>query len=557
MAGVSDEEMAAAVAALSPQEQAELEAALRGAYTAHTNPPMAKPGPNERGEAARLDEYNHPSRSAVARLTEPIGKAAAALAGLPGAAVRGAKRLGGAVNALEGLDTKPAADIGGEMVHGVVDPQIDQFRQANEAGARGDYVEGVGHFAAGALPFFGPQAAEVGETAGRGDFAGAAGQTAVMAAGTKLPVPEYARKAANNLKARAALRMFKVMRPATDRVAIAEGIAGQVVNGAVGRERAGGLGWGTRTELTERAARRAELSGRAEEALQKIETPVDPSSAAKRLRKEADAAETVPPPRSEMKERIIHDDDGVELAREMEEHITPGVPHTKNPGLVNALRDHADDLEGLAAQYPNGEVPGGVLFKDRAVVGKRIGSGAYETMPGSTRSPNLEADKSYQGAVRELVHDEDKFGPGGLGNSIPKDNAHHVWANAKIDLETSRRKDLAGRSGNKVLNLLQGRITGIMLGGATGMSTGFGPLAGVGGATIGMMLAESAKWGSLRAVIYNDMAKALAARDFSGAEKILQRGALTFAAEKARKDHERNRKAQGALKNQAEGVVTP
>jgi hypothetical protein len=78
-----DREIAALIAALSPEEQSELESALQ-TQPAHTNPPMAGPGPNELAETA-------PRASAASRFFAPIGQAIKGAASLPGAIVEGAR----------------------------------------------------------------------------------------------------------------------------------------------------------------------------------------------------------------------------------------------------------------------------------------------------------------------------------------------------------------------------------------------------------------------------------------------------------------------------------
>jgi hypothetical protein len=60
--------------------------------------------------------------------------------------------------------------------------QKEQFGKAGDAFSEGRYSEAAGYTGAGLLPLLGPVAADVGEQAGRGDVAGAAGATAGLLA---------------------------------------------------------------------------------------------------------------------------------------------------------------------------------------------------------------------------------------------------------------------------------------------------------------------------------------------------------------------------------------
>jgi hypothetical protein len=68
-----------------------------------------------------------------------------------------------------------------------IDPQIAQATKARQAASEGRYSEAAGHGAAAALPFLGPQAADVGEALGQGDYGTAAKRGAIMAGGMVLP----------------------------------------------------------------------------------------------------------------------------------------------------------------------------------------------------------------------------------------------------------------------------------------------------------------------------------------------------------------------------------
>jgi hypothetical protein len=485
-------------------------------------------------------------RSAVSRFMAPIGQAVSALASLPGLAVEGAKMVG------QGRYGEMVGAVG----DAIVGPSVEQGREAGAAAGRGDYSEAALR-ALATVGDVGGAGADIGESVAENDIAGALGKVAVAAVPFARP-GKYASGISAFLKRRAARRILAVMRPTKGRMAIAEKIAPEVVEGVAGRETAGGLGVGTRATLAERARARSMESGKAIEALQSLDTPVNPSQVSGRLRSEAASLETIPPAHLKSIERDtgLLAADGSPIIDVVEE-LVDGVPQTKNPALVAALRGHAQELDDLAAQYPDSMVPGGELFKQRAVVGKRIGGKAYEKLPGATTAPNLEADVSFKREVRNLVHDPKFGGEHGLGGSAILDNEHHVARNAYINLQNSHLGDLMGRGGSKVMNLLAGRLGGVILGGATGLASGYGATAGVAGATLGLALGESAYWGSLRATTYSRIARALRAGDIDGAAAIIQRTAAAYATEKAIKERERHRKAEKALRVQAGGVVEP
>lgn len=100
--------------------------------------------------------------------------------------------------------------------------QVDQFRRGIAAAKEGRLpgaIEAVGRAAAGAVPLIGPLAASMGERAGAGDFAGAAGgATGLMAPLGLRPALQAARRvaparAAATLEKGAASRVVDVMAP--------------------------------------------------------------------------------------------------------------------------------------------------------------------------------------------------------------------------------------------------------------------------------------------------------------------------------------------------------
>lgn len=489
-----------------PPNEAEARAAV-SAYTgaAHTDGTHATPE----------------QQGALSRFMEPIGQAAKAALGLPAAAVRGLGTLNYATEQASQGNAGPMADIGSGVVHAVVDPSREQFRKADEAGAAGNYVEGVGHVAAGLLPVVGPAAADAGETMASDNVAGGLGQAAVALA-PFAPAPKFAEGVAQLMKRRAAARMFAVMRPEMKFAQTAREIAPEVASGVAGRESMGGLGVGTRDTLAKRAEARAKMAGSDIEALQTLPQRINPAPISKSLRDEALKKETRAP---------------------------SGQVFTEDPGLVDALRAHADKVDEITKAF-GGDVPAGELFKQRAVLGKRLGNKAAGVLPGDLTSAQVEAGTVRNAQTSKLLHDE-------IPSSQVPDHEYHIMRNAEINLKRSGLRDLVGRDGNKVMNLLAGRLFGSVAGAATGYAAGGGHVGGLLGAVGGMMLGESAYWGSLRATTYKNIANLLRAGDIDGAANIIQRSASVYAADKAIKERERNHRAQKALRAQAEGVVGP
>lgn len=105
-----------------------------------------------------------------------------------------------------------------DTYEGMVDQSAQQFVKARDAYARGGISEAIGHSAAGVIPIIGPLAAEIGEQAGEGDIAGAAGKTFGLLAGPKavkeaVKLPARIPGVANALERGAAARVADVMRP--------------------------------------------------------------------------------------------------------------------------------------------------------------------------------------------------------------------------------------------------------------------------------------------------------------------------------------------------------
>lgn len=449
----------------------------------------------------------------VSRFMAPVGENISGLAQLPGAIAH----IGS--EALQGHAQTAAAPFMDMAKRQVIDPMVEHGAQAGTEFGQGNYGEGARQLLE-AVPVAGPVISDVRASADSGDIAGALGKTA-MAALPFARAPKFAEGLASLLKSRSAARMLGVMRPTAARMATAESIAPEVAAGVDGREAMGGLGVGTRKTLADRARSRAKGAGADIEALQSLTQRVDPSPIAAKLRTAAAAKETLAP---------------------------SGQVFTQDPALVDALRKRAAGVDEMASAFGS-DVPSGELFKQRAVLGKKLGSKAYEKMPGSMTPADLEAGTMEKSATSDLLHSE-------VPGSVVPDHEYHVMRNAYVNIENSRLRDMMGRGGKQVMNLLAGRLAGAVAGGAAGYAAG-GHMTGLAGAALGVALGESAYWGSLRATTYADIARLLKAGDVDGAATIIQRSASAYSVDKAIKDRERNRKAHLALQSQALGSPAP
>jgi hypothetical protein len=470
--------------------------------------------PSEAEARQAVAAHTPPAAGPVERFLEPIGQAARSLAALPGAAVEAGKMIG------QGRYGEMVNNVG----RAIIQPQVEQARQAMNSESD---IEAAGHGLAAALPVVGPAASDIADALKEGNVAGALGQGVVLGA-PFLRAPEYAAKLAALLKNRSAARILGVMRPDLARAATAEQIAPEVVAGVAGREEMGGLGVGRRATLAERAKARAELATADLKNLQANTTPVNPAPISQALRDEALSKESVAP---------------------------SGQTFTEDSALTDALRAHANKVDEMAAAW-GGDVPAGELFKQRAVLNKKMGGRGVNGLPGDLTSAQIEAGTARNAQTSALLHDESQWGEGGLGGSKITDNEYHVMQNAYVNLERSRLRDMLGRGGKEIMQLLAGRLAGATVGGAIGFAS-YGPMAGIAGAALGVTLGESAYWGSLRATTYSQLAKLLRAGNIDEATNLVQRSAAAYTVDKAVRERERNRRAQQALQSQAQGVVAP
>lgn len=166
----------------------------------------------------------------------------------------------------------------------MVDQSAEQFGKAREAYDRGGMSEAIGHAAAGVLPMVGPLAANIGEQAASGDYAGAAGATIGLLAGPKiakevikLPTRVPAVRAA--LERGAEARVADVMTPkASNQIARRMGEKATKIAPQILKENRGG--WS-------RAALQKQILGKLDDAEQGLDAATD-------ARLEARAIDTKP-----------------------------------------------------------------------------------------------------------------------------------------------------------------------------------------------------------------------------------------------------------------------
>lgn len=352
-------------------------------------------------------------------------------------------------------------------------------------------------------------------------------------------------------RSRAAARSFDLQRPTTGRAATAEDIAMEVVEGTPALEgHLEGVGVGSRETLARRARARQALAAQEQDMLHNVETPVDVAPASARMRAEAQRRVTTPPEHMERFERDtgIVDEFG-DPVMGTEDRLVPGAEATQDPALVQSLRGEADFLDNLASQYPDGRVPGGELFKQKATAGARIAK-AYERLPGDVQSAGQQAGKSLKANLTQELRTQLPEVP-----SAQIDRAYRVWKNAAVNFERSRLSALTNRGRGELVKLIASRMSGAMLGAAAGATSG-SALYTLGGAFGGVMLGESAIWGSLRAQEYARLSRLLnSGRTAEAAELVNSLTARGATAEDLSAQADRHRRARQALNNQAEGVV--
>lgn len=502
-------------------------------------------------------------RSAASRFLEPLGKFAQGLYALPDAIDQGAAEIargnfGGVTSAVG---------------RAILDPQVAQGRRAGEAFSRGDFAEAAGHAGAAALPGLGPAAADIGEALGAGNVAGAAGQAAVgftPGAHNLRYLRAFALRPtaiAGAFKRQAGRRMFNVLDPAKNEVPNIEGIVDDLVGGisgidqklapgfVVSHEGARGIGVGSLDELTARAHARRELAGKKQEALKHTTVPIHPGAVSRILQRRARQLETTPPSRTIREELPVHDDMGVPLLDDagdpimgINERRIAGVPQSGYEQKVAALRSEAARIDRLAEQYPDHRVPSGELFKFRDAVGQRA-SPAYVQAAGVDAAVGAEAAAVSRDTLSQLLKKK-------MPEARIADREYQVFNTAWEHFENHRRANLTNKGLKGLKDLIFGRLFAGSAGAALGLTTGT-PAVGAAGAVGGIMLADSAYWGSLRAKTYSELARHLNSGHLDQAAQIIQSTSAAYAVQHGITERERHRSAQRALQEQAEGVVAP
>ena len=138
---------------------------------------------------------------------------------------------------------------------GAVDASAQQFSKASDAFSQGRYSEAIGHGAAGAIPFIGPVAADVGEQIASGDVAGGLGAATGLLTPLAVarPVARAAGRAAAPLRQSAQRKVVQALGPTKERFkAMAEKRAPEILERGLG---------GSRASLQAQAAQRVRSAG--------------------------------------------------------------------------------------------------------------------------------------------------------------------------------------------------------------------------------------------------------------------------------------------------------
>jgi hypothetical protein len=484
-------------------------------------------------------------RSAVSRLFAPAVQAITGLAALPGAAVDAAKMIG------QGRYGEMTSSLGNALIR----PQVEQARGVGEAAQRGDYGEAALRVAA--VADVGGVGADIGESISEGDIAGALGK-GVVAAAPFARAPKFLLPSAVSqlLRRRAAARILAAERPGPKFVEKAVEAANEVLEGTPSLDpgaRLPGIGVGTLDTMVKRSRAARKVAGQERGALETIDIPINPARAVEGLRAEAAGLETVVP-EARVVTRRKPSGGGRPVMRVMPERVT-----SKDPALTAALRTHASQLERDASQFAAAGTPGipaGELFKQQRVIGKVAGK-AYRTEPGTEAATAAAAGRAYREQVGRLLKEE--LEPQGIPVG-DINRAYEVWNNAAINFRKARRASLSEQGWAGLKDLLAGRLLGNIARAAGGATVGGivgGPAAGITGALVGVALGRSTFWNTMRATTYTRLAQLLNAGRVDEAAQLLTSAEAAFAVEQGIRDRERHRKAEKALRAQADGVVEP
>lgn len=489
-----DNELAAAIAALSPAEQAELESALSGQKMPVTEEDLAFEKNAQRGP--------------LERFAEPF---VGAVKGIGGLAATAGKVLGGDMQAgLEGI-----TNIG----VGLGQAQLGQLEKAKADAREGRDGMGVLHTAAAGVPIVGPMVGDFADAIQDGNYAGAAGQ-ATLAAMPLIKPAKILNPVASALTKRAAVRALE---------AIGGGPAGSTKLLSTLEKSPGlieDLGIGSRRTLAERAKGLKNQYGKTVEDFQTIGVPVDTTPAIDAVK--ARAAQEV----AQFPSAI------------------PGGPPVEvsgNPALKRALDKGVGALQAVGTDPPAGE-----LFKFRKQLGGPARK-AYARQVGDVPPPSVEAAGLTRDSLSKVLHDalpETKTADAAYSNWAKIST--RLGRQADIDISQAGKAAFGDYlKGRLIAGVIGGSGAGLF-GGPAG--AGAGALVGGGGALIGSYLAKSPFWDSLRAVTYAKIARHINAGNMSGAFDTLTDAATTYAVTE---ETSRRAKAQKALESQGQGVVAP
>ncbi len=438
-------------------------------------------------------------RSAASRFIEPVSNA---VKGIP-------KLVGDLADAnLSAMTGDPSKAV--EFGKNLIAPHVAQLEKAKQALGEGRISEAIGHGGAAALPVFGPPAADIGEALGEGNVAGALGQGAVMLAPKGITATGDV--VSSVLRSRAATQALE---------AIGSGKGGlklkQVLN--ENPQLIEDLGVGSRSSLLEKAAKQRSSAGDAIKALQADTTPVSAQSAINQvLGKANEQAINVPAAGQSLIER------------------------SGNAPLRDALRAETSLPAEMESGYA-GQIPAGELFRLRAQLGRRASS-AYDRTPGSPPPVSSEAPAAMRDALSDTLHQQ-------VPQSKVADAAYSNWNKISNRLKKSADADINAKNNTSFGDYMKGRIASATIGAAAGGAVGNLPGAAAGG-LVGVILAKSPFWHSLKATTYAKMARYINAADYPAAYTLLANEAGEYGISS---DLDRNRKAREILNNQAQGSL--
>lgn len=365
-----------------------------------------------------------------------------------------------------------------DTYEGLVQQSADQFTSAREAYERGGLSEAAGHAAAGVLPMVGPLAAEIGEQAGAGDIAGAAGKTFGLLAGPKIAkevikAPLRMPGVVAKLEQGAASRVADVMSPkASNQMARRMGAKAEKIAPEILKDNRGG--WS-------RAALQKQLLGKLESAEGALDTATDERLAAR-------AVDTQPVLEALAEKRRALTSEAVD-ASSPEQRVT-----TRQSALVDANGKPIDVETRTAQPYGRDVVPApnqprvGVLDQATREI-EQLGPtsryeplrrmrGAYDGPAKIVYNPSLVDDFLKKTGEAKGAADV----TGALREALAKADPATAEANAQYALYKSATDILEAASqiekakpkvGRQIMARLTATVFGAHAGGPTGAAAGY------------------------------------------------------------------------------------